>query len=471
VGDDRHNEEQALAALEKSIAATPHAVEPRKNLGDLLLRLGRRGRAMEAYRQAIELDPELRVVCKDTRQFLTEEDTNLAVMENCRHILARYPNYAPGHYSMACALLNLGDVVEACRASERALVLDPTVPTYYHPLIHAGNEKQKTAAVSTLEDLARHEAALDAVDRATLHFLLAKAYDEQRRTADAFAHLARANAIKRGTIPYDEARELGRMRAIAAAFPPERIAALRGSGCPSPLPVFVVGMPRSGTTLVEQILASHLEVRGAGELTALPDLVAHGLAGADFPSGFAAVTAAQLHQLGEAYVARLAAIAPGARRIVDKLPYNFLNAGLIHLALPAARIIHFRRDALDTCFSCFQQSFAGDVGFAYDQGELGRYYKAYETLMAHWRRTLPEGAMLEVQYEELVGNLPGTARRIVEYCGLAWDEQCVDFHKNPRAVATASLYQVRQPLYRSAVGRAKSYYEHLAPLREALEQP
>jgi hypothetical protein len=159
---------------------------------------------------------------------------------------------------------------------------------------------------------------------------------------------------------------------------------------------------------------------------------------------------------------------PGARRITDKQPFNFLYTGLIHLALPDARIIHVKRDPLDTCFSCYALMFGGDVGFAYDLGELGRYYKAYEALMAHWRSVLPEVTMLEVRYEELVKDIPEQARRIVEFCGLNWNKRCVDFHKSTRTVATASLYQVRQPVYKSSVGRARAYADHLQPLLAAL---
>lgn len=448
-----------------AIEAAPEAIEPRAKLGDLLLQLGRPRRAMEYYRQAVELDPHLRAVCRDTTQIPSEEARCSAVLENCRHILARYPHYAPAHYGKACALLSLGRIQEACRAGEQTLVNDATVPTYYHILIHAGSPAQKTAALSALEELARSEAALDEQDRATLHFLLAKVYEDQKRIADAFAHLQKANAIKRGMIAYDEAREIGRMKAIAIAFTAARIEELAGSGHPSTLPVFVVGMPRSGTTLIEQILASHPDVQGAGELTYLPDLVA------DWPATFAMMTSQQLRQLGELYVAKLEAIAPLAKRIVDKMPYNFLHAGLIHAALPGARIIHIRRDPVDTCFSCFSQTFAGEVGFAYDLAELGRYYRAYEALMVHWREVLPEGAMLEVQYEDLVRDLPGQARRLVAYCGVAWDARCLDFHKAQRAVATASLYQVRQPVYQSSIGRAQAFGEHLAPLRKALGLP
>lgn len=462
---------EAVVPLERALAAAPGSLEIRQWLGDLLLHLGKRRRAMDLYREAIELDPQLRMICRDTQQIATEEERNAAIVENCRQIVARYPKHAYTHHCMATALFRLGQIAEARRACEQALVLDPTVPIYYHVLILTGDPKQNANAVSTLEALAEHEDALDDIDRATLHFLLAKAYDDAKRMDDAFAHLSKANGIKRGMIQYDETRELARMEEIAATFTAERIAALRGAGCTNPLPVFVVGMPRSGTTLVEQILASHPDVYGAGESTILSDLVAQGAAGRDFPSGFSVITPDALSRLGEAYTARLAALAPAAKRIVDKLPYNFLRVGLIHLALPQARIIHIKRDALDTCFSCFQQSFAGEVGFAYDQGELGRYYRAYEALMAHWRRVLPDGAMLEVQYEALVNDLPATARRMVEYCGLSWDERCAEFHKNPRAVLTASLYQVRQPVYRKAVGRAEAYKSHLAPLRKTLGLP
>lgn len=457
--------EEAAAILEQVIAAAPQAFEPRAMLGQTLLKLERPHAAMAAWEGAVSLDPQLRTVCRDADAIANEDERNAAVLENCRHILARYPAYAPAHYGMACALLDRGQTIDACKAAERALMIDATVPTYYHPLIHTGNAKQVANAVATLKQLEAHEAELDAIDRATLHFLLAKASSQP---AEAFAHLEKANTVKRGLVDYDEAREIGLMQNIAAAFTPERLAALRGSGHASAQPVFVIGMPRSGTSLVEQILASHPDVFGAGEITALTDLVAKGAADADFPSGLASLTPDALEQLGAAYIDQIAAIAPPAARIVDKLPYNFRYAGLVHLALPQAKIIHIRRDPLDTCFSCFQQSFAGDIGFAYDQGELGRYYKAYAALMAHWQDVLPQDAMLEVQYETLVKDLPATAQRMVEYCGLTWDARCLEFHKTERTVGTASFHQVRQPLYQSSIGRAEAFQPYLSALRAAL---
>jgi len=463
--------EEAAAAYRRSLAAAPDSIETRINLANVLRLLGRHSQAMTILDQAVAMDPHLKTVCRDPRELPTEEAHCSTVLENCRHILARFPNYAPAHYSMACALLNLGQVAEARRACERALVLDPTIPAYYHILIHSGDVAQNASAVSALEQLAAQEDALPEDGRAMLHFLLAKAYDDRERYDEAFAHLENANAIQRRAIAYDEPREIGRMSAIAAAFTREHMRELRGSGYPSSAPVFVLGMPRSGTSLVEQILASHPGVYGAGEQTLLNDLVQNGRAGTPFPEACAALGGEDWRHLGEAYAGQLAAVKPEAERIVDKQPYNFRLVGPIHLALPGAHIIHVKRDPIDTCFSCYCLKFAGDVGFAYDLGELGRYYKAYEALMDHWRAALPEGAMLEVEYEDLVNDLAGQAKRIVEYCGLEWDARCLEFHKAERAVSTASLVQVRQPIFKSSVGRAQAYAAHLGPLREALALP
>lgn len=456
--------DEAIAVYERSIAAAPDARETRIMLGNLLLRTGFSGRAMETYKQAIELDSQLQTNCRDTRAILREEDRCHVILENCGHIIARYPNYAPAHYGKACALLKLGRILEARSASERALSLDPMVPVYYHILIHTGGPRENDRAVAALEKLAANEHLLPDQDRCGLHFLLAKARFDDKRAAEAFVSLHKANAIKRNMITYDEGRALGRMRAAAEMFTATRMRDLRGAGIPGEIPVFVIGMPRSGTTLVEQILSSHPQIYGGGELTYLADLVSQ----AGMEQSFSAVSAAVLKRLGEDYIAKLRALAPDAGRIVDKLPYNFLYVGLIHLALPQARIIHVKRDPLETCFSCYSSTFAGDSGFAYDMTELGRYYRAYEALMAHWRHVLPDGTMLEVQYESLVDDISAEAQRMIAYCDLAWNPRCLEFQNAARAVATASLYQVRQPLYRTSIRPARAYTDHLGPLREAL---
>jgi hypothetical protein len=245
-----------------------------------------------------------------------------------------------------------------------------------------------------------------------------------------------------------------------------------GAGHASALPVFIVGMPRSGTTLIEQILASHPQVFGAGELPDLGDAAARlsepGDANGAFPEIVASLPDEVLRQVGARYADAAGARAPMAERVTDKMPLNFYFVGLIHLALPNARIIHASRDPLDTCLSCFATLFTGDHRVAYELSELGRYYKAYEGLMEHWRRVLPDGVMLEVRYEDVVADVGREARRIVAHCGLSWDDTCLRFHGSPRPVRTASAAQVRRPIYDSSVGRWRAYDKLLLPLIEAL---
>jgi hypothetical protein len=245
-----------------------------------------------------------------------------------------------------------------------------------------------------------------------------------------------------------------------------------GEGDPSSLPIFLIGMPRSGTTLVEQILASHPKVHGAGELQLLNDIViAAGVPGGEagaFPEFVAAAAPSALRRLGTNYVEGLRRRAASAERVTDKMPSNYYFAGLIHLALPNAKIIHCRRDPVDTCVSCFSKLFSAQQNHTYDLGELGRYYQRYEQLMAHWRRVLPKGRILDIHYEDVVADLEGQARRLVAHCDLAWDPRCLSFHETERQIRTASATQVRQAIYRTAIGRWRHYEKHLEPLIEAL---
>jgi hypothetical protein len=255
------------------------------------------------------------------------------------------------------------------------------------------------------------------------------------------------------------------MARVRAVFTADLLQQRGGAGEPSAVPVFILGMPRSGTTLVEQVLASHCQVFGAGERAELSAAVA---AWAGFPEAVADADDAVLRALGARHVAALRRLAPGALRITDKTPAHFLYIGLLRLVLPNARIIHVRRDPRDTCLSCFATPFTSGQPFAFDLAELGRYYRAYDALMAHWRALLPASAMLEVRYEDVVADLEGEARRIVGYCGLGWDESCLQFHRTRRVVRTASAAQVREPLYRGSIGRWRAYGEALRPLLDAL---
>jgi hypothetical protein len=301
---------------------------------------------------------------------------------------------------------------------------------------------------------------------------MGKAYGDIGAHERAFLSLLIGNALKRLRTRYDEAATIGILRRMQAAFDPKQMKRGAGLGDPSAAPVFIVGMPRSGTTLAEQILASHPNVFGAGEINDFQKAIlalggdAAGALGS--PEVASLLSPDELQRIGAGYVARLGAMAPEATRIVNKTPENFRFLGLIHRALPNARIIHTRRDPVDTCLSCFSKLFFENLPFAYDLGELGRYYRAYDALMAHWRALLPQETLLEVQYEEVVDDLEGQARRIVAHCGLEWDPRCLDFHETERPVRTASVAQVRQPIYASAVGRWRPYEPFLGPLLSEL---
>jgi hypothetical protein len=236
-------------------------------------------------------------------------------------------------------------------------------------------------------------------------------------------------------------------------------------------PIFVVGMPRSGTTLVEQVIASHPLVFGAGERAAFEEVVTAAVKPGEpgYPRMVPPMTADDIRTLGTEYLARLNRVVPNGQRFTDKMPGNFTFAGLIHLALPKAKIIHVRRNPPDTCLSIYATSFEQPPKYAHDLGELGRYYRTYERLMAHWREVLPDGVMLDVQYEDVVNDIEGQARRLLSFCGLPWDDACISFQNRKGAVRTASAYQVRQPLYRRSMERWRGYEKHLGPLLAALE--
>ncbi len=310
-------------------------------------------------------------------------------------------------------------------------------------------------------------------DQSTLLFALGKALDARGEADKAFDCLVRANALHRSSLKFDIAGSARLAAAIAGQFDSALLGRLQGTGSPSEQPVFIVGMPRSGTTLIEQIVSAHPDVHGAGEIGLMPMLVSRFRSpqGKGYPFLAPELSEADLQSLAEAY---LGGIAPGGRgkaRITDKTIGNFELLGLIHLCFPNARIIHCRRDARDVCVSCFSTRFSGGHGYAYDLRELGRYWRIYDRLMAHWRAVLPPGRMLEVEYEALVEDLEGSARRLVTHLGLPWNEACLRFHESSRDVATASFAQVRRPIYRGSVGRWRRYAGRLGPLFDALGEP
>jgi tetratricopeptide (TPR) repeat protein len=316
-------------------------------------------------------------------------------------------------------------------------------------------------------------ATTGTVDRYHLGFALGKALEDRGQYQASFEYYARGNALKRAASRYrPEVIELNTRLQIEVATP-ELFARHRGSGAEAVDPIFIVGLPRSGSTLIEQILASHSAVEGTHELAEVPRMVAE-LQGRDwqldnprYPGVLRELTAADLRRLGEKYLHDTRHYRSGRAHFIDKMPNNFRHIGLIHLILPNAHIIDARREPMACCFGNLKQLFAHGQEFAYSVEDIARYYRTYLELMRHWDAVLPE-RVLHVQYEEVVGDLEGNVRRLLDYCALPFEPACVEFYRTERSVRTASSEQVRQPIYREALDQWRHYEPWLGPLREAL---
>jgi tetratricopeptide (TPR) repeat protein len=465
--------EEALASYDKALAIKPDYADVLNNRGIVLQGLKRHEEALASYDKALALRPDHADALNNRGVVLQGLKRHEEALASYDKVLAIKPDYADALNNRGIVLTELGHFNEARVFVEEAIKLAPRNAKYYFSLIQLKQFSANDPHLAAMEELARDMASLSEEDQIRLHFAMSKALAGLEQHERSFHHLLQGNALNRQQITYDETETLRHFARIEAVFTAKLMHDKQGLGDPSLLPVFIVGMPRSGTTLIEQILASHPKVFGAGELANF----GKGLESVNnvngvpmlFPEMVPAMFAEQLRQLGATYLKSIRTMAPEAERITDKMPVNFMYAGLIHLALPNARIIHAQRDPVDTALSCFSILFTEGQPYSYDLGELGRYYRAYQALMEHWRKVVPAGVMLEVQYEDVVDDLEGQARRIVAHCGLEWDDACVAFHKTQRIVQTASTVQVRQPIYQSSVGRWHPYKDQLRPLLEALD--
>ncbi|MEA2779957.1 MAG: hypothetical protein QOK29_1501 [Rhodospirillaceae bacterium] len=464
--------DEAVACYRRAVELAPGFAEAHNNLGNALRALKRHDEAIASYRRTLELRPDYAEAHNNLGNVLRDLERPEEAIACYRRALALKPDNAELHNNLGRALQEAGALDEAAQAFDQAIGLDPTLADAYFNRTRVGKIRSGDAILAAMEHMARGTESLPAKDRISLHFALGKAYEDLGRHDEAFRELAEGNRLRWAALDYDEAARRRRFERIEAAFTPSLMASKAGLGSDSDLPIFVIGFPRSGTTLTEQILASHPQVHGAGELSHLWDIAAAMHAHFDptvtFPECLKLLHPNDFLVLGEAYLERLPVRDRAISRIVDKRPENFMFAGLIQLILPEARILHVRRNPLDVCVSCFSLPLGGDLECASDLGALGRYYGMYLRLMEHWRRVLPAEAMLEIQYEDLIGDLEGQGRRMLEYCDLPWDDRCLAFHETDRLVATPSMTQVRQPLYRSSVERWRRYEKHLGPLRDAL---
>jgi len=431
---DQERLKEAIPLLRKAIALRPGYIEAQLSLANTLERDGQSEEALEKYRDILEKLPN-----------------HVGIINNIGNILK-----------------NMGDIDEAIIHFEKALSIDPDHVSAYYNLSRArvGSSPEE---LTRMESMATDDRLIPE-QQCSMHFSLGKLYDDLGKYDKAFFHFNRGNEMDTRDKPFDPKLHSLAIDRMIATFNREFFAGRRGFGSESTLPVFVLGMPRSGTTLVEQTLASHPEVYGAGELNnigqiigALPQLQGR-LAG--YPECATLIDAVSACQLGEEYVNYLRSVGGTAKRVTDKMPGNFINLGFISLLLPNAKIIHCHREPLDTCLSCFFQHFAMVMPFSRDLTFLGKYYSDYKRIIDYWREVLPQ-QVFHVRYEEMVADHEGMSRKLIEFIGLDWDEACLNFHKTERTVKTASNWQVRQPVYKSSMARWKNYDEFIGPWREA----
>lgn len=466
----------ALDAFEQVRLMRPSDAAIHSQLGAVLVALERYPEALQRYEDALALDPGT-VDIHHNMGWVYEQMHRLEEAVLSYRKAAQSGTLVDGSYNnMANCLQALGRFDEAHVAYRRAIEIAPQSGIYYRNYVQSKRMTPDDPCLIAMQEQLKRADSLTPENQAQFHFALGHALGEMKQNDASFEHLLKANAMHRGSVNYDEAMTLGLFSQLPQLLNADVLKVKRGLGDASAAPVFIVGMPRSGSTLIEQILASHPQVFGAGERPDFGKALVNALTGQSGNvekftiDAVHEVSAAQLVSLGADYVRRIRNEVPTAEsftRISDKYPFNFINVGLIHLALPNARFIHSRRAPVETCLSIFSRIFH-DVPFGYDLGELGRYYRAYDALMAHWRRVLPEGVMLEVQYEDLVDDLEGNARRMLAHCGLEWDAQCLAFHQTERQVNTASASQVRQPIYRTSLTRWRPAEPLLRPLYEGL---
>ena len=457
--------EEAAELMKRTIELEPTIPDPHYFLGVTYEQLGRHEEAVAAFRAALAIKPDL---------------------QSAPDALIR-------------ALRTLGRQEEAIEVVRRRLSLEPEDIGAYVHLSRLDPHALAPAEISWLEATAGSAVKLHA---AFACFALAEVFDARRDYDRSFAYLKRGNdlyrdlltktdgklpsqmvlpvgAVPRRIAPAKALQELARSTAqVEITFDKPFLDRYAGFGHPSSLPIFIVGMPRSGSTLIEQILSSHPLVHGAGELYLVTKHLAEmhwPFAGYLLPSACGGLRPSPppappnryFRQRGAAYVKALRGYNARAQRIVDKMPGNYISLGMIHLCLPKATIIHSVRDPLDTCLGCYKQLFTTGNETTFDMAMIGQHYQRYRRLMDHWQRVLP-GRVIEVVYERLVADPESEIRRLLAACGLPWHEGCLRFHETQRPVSTASMQQVRQPIFKSAVGRWRRYEKHLGPLLEAL---
>ena len=458
--------------LERALQLEPEYHAMRYDYVLALLARHKHPQALEQIERLLKIEPRNRAYRITHATVCVGMGRHEQAIDEYRQILAETPLNADIHLSIAHALKTLGKQSEAVAAYRTAFELRPSFGDAYWSLANLKTYRFAGEDIARMREQER-VPDIDGADRYHLCFALGKALEDRGDYAESFGYYRRGNALKKAELRFKIEPIERNARLQAAVCTREFFEARRGHGCDSDEPIFIVGLPRSGSTLLEQILASHSQVEGTTELPNILRFVAE-LQGRDpdtheprYPAILERATAADFTRLGEKYLADTRVYRTGKPRFIDKMPNNFRHIGLIHLILPNARIIDARREPMACCFSNFKQLFASGQEFTYDIEDIARYYRSYVQLMRHWGDALP-GGVLRIQYEDVVEDLEANVRRILDFCGLPFEPACLAFHKTERSVRTASSEQVRRPIFKEGLDQWRHFEPWLGSLRSAL---
>ncbi|MBC8433104.1 MAG: tetratricopeptide repeat protein [Desulfobacterales bacterium] len=462
--------DDAVASYHRALSIKSDYADSHNNLGNALSKQGRLDDAMASYRRALNIKPNYAEAHNNLGNILKEQGRLDDAVASYGRALKIKSDYAWAHTNLGVVLQDQGRLDDALASFRKALNIKPNYAEAHRYLANLKQHKEYDHEIQAMVALHSKSDITDE-QRMYLAFGLGKAFEDLGEYEKAFNFILEGNRLKRNTYIYNvfEGREA--FNNLINVFDDQLFQRHTGSGFGDNTPIFIIGMLRSGSTLVEQILASHPQVHGAGELKDFKRTVIDScekLVGTQFPHCVERLTSENLEKLGADYIKELRQHSVSAKNITDKMLFNFLCIGIIRLILPNAKIVHCKRDPRDTCLSVFKNYFVEENKFAHDLSEIGEYYKLYHELMEHWHSKLP-GYIFDIQYEEIIRDQEGETRRLLEYCELPWDEACLVFHKTVRPVRTVSTAQVRRPIYSSSVGLWKKYEKKLEPLLNVLK--
>ncbi len=459
---------ESILLYEQALKLLPDNAQLHRQLGASLQRMGRTKKAIACFEQALHLDSDYVDVRIDLARVLRQTGRAEEALNPLEEAIDLDPNNGEAHITLALTLRQLGQTERAIERLEQFLTVRPACGSAYYHISMIEPEQDWIPVVKKIVS----DPKLPKGDESYCHFALGNFLDTGKSFDQAFRHFQKANQLRREKLTYDAKENCQTTDRLINFYSKSFFEDRRRFGSDSQLPVFIVGMPRSGTTLIEQILSSHAEVHGAGEVEAFPG-VSHSIAeqlkdAGPPPDCMTFIDKKMVEEFSAQYLQELTLQSPSAARVTDKQPGNFVRIWLIKTLFPDARIVDCQRNPLDNCLSLFFHCFT-PLTCSFELTELGQYYLDYQRLMSHWQKLFP-GEIFTVQYEELVMDQEGISKQLIDYLGLEWDEKCIDFHNNERNVMSPSNMQVRQPIYDSAMNRWKNYEKHIQPL-VAMFQP